>query len=233
VSVRDPVELVALYAAGLLSSEERVEFDRLLLAKDPALLAELERVRPLLDASVEGDAIEPPASVRSAVLASIEPERAGAGAVAAGGTLRAMLGRAGARGGAEVLAAGVIVDRGAGGKWRRVGLPGVMVKTLFSDRRAGRETLLVKCEPGAYIPEHGHGGIEELLVLEGDLTVGETRLGPGDYFRAMPGSAHGDVRSPSGCVCLLFSSSGTITATTRAGMFVRVIGEVLRRIFGR
>lgn len=44
-------------------------------------------------------------------------------------------------------------------------------------------------------------GYEESLVLEGDLLIGDLKLGPGDYQVAMLGTSHPLTRTVSGSLC--------------------------------
>lgn len=226
----DAAELAALYAAGLLTLGELTEFTERLLSGEAELRREVERLNPVIEAALEAESLDPPSSVKNFVMSTIAPPARASDSWAALAERARAIGTGALSG---VQDAGVFVERALGGSWKRVGLPGVLVKTLFEDRAANRRTQLVRCEPGAYIPEHQHGGIEELLVLDGNLRVGALLLGPGDYFRAMPGAEHGEVRSPDGCVCLFFTSYATLSPTTRGLMGLRVLRELVRRLFGK
>lgn len=82
----------------------------------------------------------------------------------------------------------------AEGEWRPC-LPGVEIKRLWSPL-----TFLLRCQPGAIIPKHAHGPIENLLVVMGDLEVGGRILSSGDYHMSPADSAHGETRTRRGCV---------------------------------
>ena len=206
-------------------------------------------VAPLIETLAAGFGVSkpPPAEIRAQVLSRIDAavqdaegeeqlvhemftdareaaaERAHAGS-------RGQKVAAGGRG--ETLPAEVIVRRASEGRWWPTGLPGVWGKPLYKSRHADRETLLVKCDPGALIPRHAHEGIEELIVLEGTLRVGDALLGPGDYIRSTPGADHGDAVSPDGCICLFFTSHGVMSPRSQLAMFFRGIVHRFRARFG-
>jgi anti-sigma factor ChrR (cupin superfamily) len=93
----------------------------------------------------------------------------------------------------------VEVERG----WRASRHPGVRFLTLRYDRESGAGAVLIEMAPGASYPRHRHTAGEDVLVLEGELIIGEHRLGPGEYLYAPPGSVHAP-RSDKGC--LLFAT---------------------------
>jgi len=80
------------------------------------------------------------------------------------------------------------------GEWQPC-LPGVEIKRLWSPL-----TVMLRCQPGAIIPEHVHGPIENLLVVMGDLEVGGRILASGDYHMSPEGSPHGETRTRRGCI---------------------------------
>ena len=55
-------------------------------------------------------------------------------------------------------------------------------------------------------PSHRHAGVEEILLLEGDLHVHGVVMRAGDYCRAEPDSMHEVTFSESGCMLLLRTS---------------------------
>lgn len=245
----DAAELADLYAVGGLSEVEQAELDARVASRDQEMAAELRRVAPLIESLAAGfaEAEVPPASIRAEVLSRIDAARQDelgeeslvqemfadareAAAVRAQARSRSQPVAVGAGGGE--IPAEVIVRRAAEGRWWPTGLPGVWGKPLYKSRRADRETLLVKCDPGALIPRHAHEGIEELIVLEGTLRVGDVLLGPGDYIRSTPGADHGDAVSPDGCICLFFTSHGVMSPRSQLVMFFRGIANWLRSLFG-
>lgn len=79
----------------------------------------------------------------------------------------------------------------AGGEWRPSDTPGYRVKPLVEDEAAGLRTWLMKSEPGATSPLHCHAHeIEQIYVIEGSFSDGETTYGPGDYVIRAAGAPH-------------------------------------------
>jgi anti-sigma factor ChrR (cupin superfamily) len=72
----------------------------------------------------------------------------------------------------------LIVKDGEG--WMQL-TPLLKMKLLFVDEHADSVSFLLKGAPGAAVPPHGHSRYEECLVLEGEIQVGDLRLGPGEY----------------------------------------------------
>lgn len=238
----DAAELADLYAAGALSDSERAELDARIVAQDEVLIAQLRRVAAV--SALLADSFRasepPPPGVRATLidrLAAMKKEERDEAALVAGafaeeGAVAASVaGRAG--GAPDARPQGVVFRAAAEGRWWPTGLPGVWGKTLFKSRQFDRETLLVRCEPGALIPRHAHEGIEELIVLRGTLLVGHVLLGPGDYIRSAPGADHGDAISPDGCLCLFFTSHGVMSPRSQLIMFIRGMGRRIRSLFGR
>lgn len=75
------------------------------------------------------------------------------------------------------------------GGWKPV-VPGIEVKTLFYDAAGGTVSFLLRAQPGASLPAHGHRAYEECLVLEGELTMGDLTLRAGDFQAGYPGEEH-------------------------------------------
>lgn len=236
----DAAELADLYAVGALSDSERAELDARLLARDPELLGHLRRVASV--SALLGDAIdatEAPPTARADLLARLSAikreqidEQARVGEAFADERAKVAAGPRVEAGAIRQESAGVVFRAAAEGRWWPTGLPGVWGKSLYKSKRDDRETLLVRCDPGALIPRHAHEGVEELLVVQGTLRVGEVLLGPGDYIRTQPGADHGDAVSPDGCICLFFTSHGVMSPRSRFIMFVRGVAHWLTSFFG-
>lgn len=61
---------------------------------------------------------------------------------------------------------------------------------LSYDEQTGQGTYLMRMEPGAVTIAHDHAGMEEFLVLEGDLVDSDgTVFGPGDFVSYKRGRA--------------------------------------------
>lgn len=78
----------------------------------------------------------------------------------------------------------------AGGAWRASETPGYWIKPLVEDAAAGIRTWLVRSEPGATSALHSHEDIEQIYVIEGSFTDGETTYGPGDFVIRAAGAPH-------------------------------------------
>ena len=62
---------------------------------------------------------------------------------------------------------------------------------------------LLRCEPGAVLPPHGHERDEHVFVLEGAFVVDDVVVRAGDYQFAAAESDHAEHRSPDGCLVLV------------------------------
>jgi len=95
------------------------------------------------------------------------------------------------------------IARASEAVWEALPYPGLHKRLLHLDCASGRYTALVRMAPGASYPAHDHAGVEECLVLEGDLHVGGEVLRAGDYQRALAGSHHVEQTTEGGCLVLL------------------------------
>ena len=94
----------------------------------------------------------------------------------------------------NVFPAGTVTHHVEGAAWNVIA-PGVQQMMLHQDSEAGIQCYLLRLEPGAQLPEHGHRIAEECLVLEGELQIGEVRVGPGDFHLARAGTTHPALRA--------------------------------------
>ena len=90
--------------------------------------------------------------------------------------------------------------------WQPGQLPGLFLKVLFNDTQRAYTTALVRMTAGTHYPSHRHAGVEELFLLEGDLSVDELSMKPGDYCRGEVGSIHGEIYTNAGCLFMVSSS---------------------------
>ena len=92
------------------------------------------------------------------------------------------------------------------GEWQS--LPGgkVRLKTLSDLPEASHTTILLEADPGAVFLPHAHEGMEEVLLLSGDLDTVGRRMGPGDYLRHDPNTIHAKAVSENGCRALLITA---------------------------
>jgi anti-sigma factor ChrR (cupin superfamily) len=85
--------------------------------------------------------------------------------------------------------------------------PGIACKLLATDTQRQLVSMLVRLAPGADYPAHRHSAVEELHLLHGELVIDDRKLSPGDYYRALAGSADDRVWSETGCTCVLITST--------------------------
>lgn len=85
-------------------------------------------------------------------------------------------------------------------------LPNAEMKVLYDDGTT--LSWLVRLGPGGSLPPHDHQhGVEECLMLEGELEVNGVLYHAGDYSVALQGSRHDVVRSATGATFFLRSPS--------------------------
>jgi anti-sigma factor ChrR (cupin superfamily) len=90
--------------------------------------------------------------------------------------------------------------------WKSLPIPGLSIRLLYVDHQRKTQTIMLRAEPGAVLPPHEHSAAEECYVLEGELETLGTVFKAGDFFRAAPGTSHGESRSPTGCTVLITSA---------------------------
>jgi anti-sigma factor ChrR (cupin superfamily) len=72
------------------------------------------------------------------------------------------------------------------------------------DEATGQGCYMMRMEPGAVTVAHDHAGMEEFLVLEGELVdVDGAVFGPGDFVSYEPGTHHNSW-TETGCVIAVF-----------------------------
>lgn len=191
----------ALYALGALDAEEARAFEAHLEAGCAACAAEVEGFAAAVgELAHAAPPAEPPASVRERLLALVAEGEDGADGGT--GTQR----RGGSRGEPESRQpgppAGFFILRAGEGEWLPTEDEGVSYKMLYADRERGTVTSLVRMEPGARIPRHRHLGVEQCLVIEGDVRSGHHRMGAGDFNCSLPDSVHDELTSDGGALLL-------------------------------
>lgn len=89
-------------------------------------------------------------------------------------------------------------------KWRPFNASGFEMAKLNLDRDRRELTCFVRAvADGLPYPAHRHGGPEEILMLEGELRIGEMLYGPGDYIRSAAESVHPCAESVTACLFFL------------------------------
>jgi putative transcriptional regulator len=86
--------------------------------------------------------------------------------------------------------------------WKELPVRGAWVKLLSLERQRGYAVLLGRLEPGVRYPAHTHAGAEELLILSGDLRIGDLTLRAGDFHHSDAGTSHGVNYSVEGCTLM-------------------------------
>ena len=109
-----------------------------------------------------------------------------------------------------------LIVRAGEGEWLQTKDRGVSYKLLFVDRERATVTTLLRMEPGARIPRHRHIGVEQCLVLEGDVRSGPHRMTAGDFNCSLPGSIHDELTTTGGALLLLVSPERYETLDERA-----------------
>jgi anti-sigma factor ChrR (cupin superfamily) len=183
-SVKPNALLSAEFALGLVRGEDRRALAAR-LATDETLQSEVETWQRALAELDELEAAE--------VAAQEAPPP---------GLFEAILGHIDAEG---LQLPGTKTSRAEAAVWHDIA-PGIRARVLNIDRANNRQSLLLKMAAGAIYYPHKHDADEESLILEGDLTFGDLRLGPGDYHRATAPSQHPVGRTEGGCLVHVVTS---------------------------
>jgi predicted ChrR family anti-sigma factor len=194
----------ALYALGALDAHEASAFEEH-VAACPSCAAELREFEAVAsNLGLAAAEVVPPAGVRARLLALANEEA----------TDRHEESDAAHSSEADATAegpnprrdpAGFLVVRACEGEWRATEDEGVSYKLLFADRERGTYTTLLKMEAGSRIPSHRHLGVEQCLVIEGDVRSGLIEMTAGDFNCSLPGSVHEELVTEKGALLLLVS----------------------------
>jgi predicted ChrR family anti-sigma factor len=179
------IETLTLYAVGLAEADQVRLIDDHLSACNSCrteLRSFQEAAASLAYALPD---VNPPARVRERVLSNVGESR------------KAPL---------EQPMPGVFVLREPQQRWRDTPYPGVQVKILYADPVSKSVTSLLKLEPGAVYPQHRHAAVEQCLVLEGEVRIGQIGIKAGDFEFAAAGTHHPSVTTDSGCVLMIVSN---------------------------
>jgi putative transcriptional regulator len=91
------------------------------------------------------------------------------------------------------------------GFWTPIG-KGAALKPLPKVADPGERVFLIRAEGGKGLPEHGHTGMERLVVIAGAFEDDQGRFGPGDLVERGPEDRHRPVAC-EGETCLCLSAS--------------------------
>lgn len=107
-------------------------------------------------------------------------------------------------------------------EWRRIG-GGVSQAILQTSDEA--TVRLLRIPAGVAVPDHGHGGMELTLVLQGAFRDETDRFGPGDIEVANEEMVHQPVAEAGlDCICL--------SATDAPLRFSGILPRMAQRVFG-
>jgi putative transcriptional regulator len=110
------------------------------------------------------------------------------------------------------------------GRWRRLA-PGIRHVPLDAPGR-DVQLRLVELRPGFVIPQHGHRGLEWVLVLDGDLGDSHNglRFGRGDVCRSDVGKEHRqDVSRDDPCIALVANLGPLVPKTLLGRALAKIV----------
>ena len=200
----------ALYALDALGAEEARAFEAHLEEGCEACASELREFGPVVRSlGLAAHDVEPPAAARVRLLERLS---------AADASESKDSGREGAKTSEprSLCGEGFLVVRAGEGRWLPTGDAGVSFKLLYTDRERGTFTTLVRMDAGATIPAHRHLGVEQCLVIEGDLRAGDVSMAAGDFNCSLPGSVHEELTTDGGALFLIVGPERYEVVETRA-----------------
>jgi putative transcriptional regulator len=114
----------------------------------------------------------------------------------------------------QVLASGVWIPFG----------PRLAIKGLSRFADEGERFALIRAAPGQALPEHGHNGVERLVVIRGAFEDDWGRYGAGDLSERGPEDRHQPIASSGDtCVCLS-ATEGPLRLTGLARWLQPILG---------
>lgn len=195
-------ERAASYALGVLSQYEARSFEEHLAGGCRTCTAELREYDDMLASLAWTTADAPHPRLRESLMACIAEEAQGKSAHSFSTQTDAAR-RAQTDGAHDNGASDFLIIRAGDGEWRQTPDAGVLVKLLFVDQAKETVTTLVKLLPGARMPSHRHIGVEQCLVLQGNIHTEQEVLGAGDYNCATRGSIHDELWTENGAMLLI------------------------------
>ncbi|MDJ0620102.1 MAG: cupin domain-containing protein [Calothrix sp. MO_192.B10] len=89
--------------------------------------------------------------------------------------------------------------------WKPYSIAGVMRGILNVDEEKGEISCFLRCAANVRFPQHGHMGNEEIVVLEGDLTIDGKLYTTGDRIYSFSSTIH-QPETQEGCLVFLKTS---------------------------
>lgn len=196
----------ALYALGALEAEEARAFEAHMEEGCDACKSELREFESVVGSlGLAAPEAEPPSAARERLLERLAAGGESKGSVANAADTSESKASAGAQGDPprSPCGEGFLVVRAGEGRWLPTGDAGVSFKPLYTDHERGTFTTLVRMDAGASIPAHRHLGVEQCLVIEGDLRAGGVEMYAGDFNCSLPGSVHEEIATTGGALFLI------------------------------
>ena len=175
----------ALFALGLLDESEQQQFSEAVRASGELrdFLRSLQRMLDRLALAVPQ--VAPPTSLKQRVLSRISAAPFSSSNLAFQAGTGFALHRAADQTG-----------------WKQLPVAGAWIKLLSLQRERGYAVLMGRLGAGVRYPAHTHAGSEDLLILTGDLHIGDLKLQAGDFHHSDPGTRHEANYSVQGCTLL-------------------------------
>ena len=101
----------------------------------------------------------------------------------------------------------MLLKKTADREWIATDYPGIE-RSLFRNNESGGRSSVVRLERGSRFPRHAHHGTEEVLVLQGTVSLGGVEMSEGDYLFTAPGEEH-DVVAVTDAVIFVSSQKAT------------------------
>ena len=101
----------------------------------------------------------------------------------------------------------MLLKKAAEREWIATGHAGIE-RSLFRNNDTGGRSSVVRLAQGARFPRHSHQGTEEVVVLEGRVSLGGVEMAAGDYLFSEPGDEH-DVVAITDAVIFVSSQKAT------------------------
>ena len=100
-----------------------------------------------------------------------------------------------------------MLNRSAGREWKPTEHAGVD-RALFRYNDTGGRSSFVRLKKGSRVPTHVHQGTEEVVVISGQVSLGDVVMNEGDYLFTTPGEEH-DVVAITDAVIFVSSQKAT------------------------